>query len=340
MFGKQRYLDRANNIMKMLKNENIRSEGDKIFWKQLDTIRIVTFDIANQSKIIAPALTSCVASTLLKFGLCQELAQRFVLEYCIKYKEKNISQIFMVNFENDAKNHALVYISDSPFEVPELMFEANNGCLNTRKASYTIDKLLSENNSGIFADPFLNCIGNSKNELAPLLRYCTEKSITHVGSIKSYFDTPFLVENASRIKENATEIANRIKGNFTYKALLATPPSPSSAHSFFNQEDINSLIKKYNLPDNSQESLEKGLRNAATNDKYDDLKIFIKHVKNIDAQDSNPKVRRTALHWAAIKKHDRCYQLLLASGAKDNISDANGESAANYSNTAALTKNI
>lgn len=91
--------------------------------------------------------------------------------------------------------------------------------------------------------------------------------------------------------------------------------------------EVKLLLAKYSLPDCAQASLEKGLRNAATNNHLDNLKILINLVKNLDAQDSNPKVKRTALHWAAIKKHDDCYELLLQAGANANIPDFNEQTA-------------
>lgn len=90
-------------------------------------------------------------------------------------------------------------------------------------------------------------------------------------------------------------------------------------------KDLDLLIKKYSLPDATQESLEKGLRNATVNNNVADLKCFIKHVKNIDAVDANPASKRTALHWAVIKGRAECYALLCAAGAKNSIADANGK---------------
>jgi hypothetical protein len=66
-------------------------------------VRQQTLAMANTTPgIIAPGLTACVASTYLKVGLCQELSQRFVLEYCLKYKRKDVSLIVLSNpYEED-----------------------------------------------------------------------------------------------------------------------------------------------------------------------------------------------------------------------------------------------
>lgn len=102
----------------------------------------------------------------------------------------------------------------------------------------------------------------------------------------------------------------------------------------FEHCELERLVKKYTLPNTSQKTLEKGLRNAAVNNKIFDLKIFLKYVKNIDAKDDNEKVGRTALHWAAMKGHKECCRFLLAAKAKSNIPDANGKTASEYLNLA------
>ena len=83
--------------------------------------------------------------------------------------------------------------------------------------------------------------------------------------------------------------------------------------------------------DYTQRSLEKGLRNAAANNKIDDVKIFLKYVYDINAQD-NGENRRTALHCAAIKGHKDCCRLLIEEGAKQDIPDAKGDTAIKYLN--------
>ncbi len=99
---------------------------------------------------------------------------------------------------------------------------------------------------------------------------------------------------------------------------------------FFASAQFDALQKKYNLPDVSQSSLEKGLRKAAANNNVSDLQKFIEVVKDINAQDDNPKVRRNALHWSAYKQHAHCYQLLIESGASTTIQDAHGKIATDY----------
>lgn len=97
-----------------------------------------------------------------------------------------------------------------------------------------------------------------------------------------------------------------------------------------NPQKVNSLVKKYELQDNSQPKLEKGLRKAAANQQPVDLKQFIMLVTNINAQDDNPSSKRTALHWAVIKQNEKCIIALLDAGARLDIQDAMGKTAWDY----------
>lgn len=113
------------------------------------------------------------------------------------------------------------------------------------------------------------------------------------------------------------------------QAVQNSKLSQSSAILFpANQRDP--LLVKYKLPDNSQTSLEKGLRNAATNNQIEDLNAFLKLVKNINATDANPAVKRTAVHWAAFRGNTECYEALVVAGADINIPDAKGNTALGY----------
>lgn len=89
------YIERANEILQLLNEEKISSSSTRNFNTFLKYARATTTRYA--AGFAAPGFTACVATTLLKTGLCQELSQRFVLEYCIKYREQNISLIILSN---------------------------------------------------------------------------------------------------------------------------------------------------------------------------------------------------------------------------------------------------
>ncbi len=82
------------------------------------------------------------------------------------------------------------------------------------------------------------------------------------------------------------------------------------------------LVKKYELRDDSELELERGLRKAACNNKPEDLKIFMTFIKNINARDD--RVGKTALHLAAKKNHLVCIRFLLEHGADPSIEDKAG----------------
>jgi acyl-coenzyme A synthetase/AMP-(fatty) acid ligase/thioesterase domain-containing protein len=112
---------------------------------------------------------------------------------------------------------------------------------------------------------------------------------------------------------------------------LATGPAvlKTGAAGFFQSTRLERIVNAYKLPDTSQSSLEKALRQAACNNRIDDLRFLMSKVSNIDAQDTNPDSQRTALHWAAIKLHHECYELLLEK-ADRAIVDAKGQTAVDY----------
>lgn len=103
-----------------------------------------------------------------------------------------------------------------------------------------------------------------------------------------------------------------------------------------HEKQLAELVKKYKLPNSQQDSLEKGLRNAAHNDQAEDLKIFLRFVKNIDAKDKNPNSEKTALHLAVIKQSTDCIKLLLDNNARTDIKDKSEKTAADYAQNEVL----
>lgn len=93
------------------------------------------------------------------------------------------------------------------------------------------------------------------------------------------------------------------------------------------------LAKKYSLNDYTLTALERGLRNAAANNKVDDIKsILALSQLNIDAQDSNPTSKKTALHLATERENTDVICYLLEKGANPKIAVANGLTALEVAN--------
>ncbi len=91
---------------------------------------------------------------------------------------------------------------------------------------------------------------------------------------------------------------------------------------------LDDLIKKYELKDDSQSELEKGLRNAAKQESDEDLRIFIFFVKDINAQDA--KDEGTALHQAVKAGSSLCVARLLHYEAHTDIKDTDGKIPLDY----------
>ena len=162
------------------------------------------------------------------------------------------------------------------------------------------------------------------------MQYCNKHDITHVIGI-----FPFHLQNvaktADHIKSVAYELATCVakKLNIKLDPMIIATSNYQTSIPLFDNSKITSLVKKYNLANDLQASLEKALRTAANNNQVDDVKILIKVVKDINAAD-NQKTQRTALHWAAYNNHPECYQVLVKAGASYTIEDAEGKTALQY----------
>ena len=116
-------------------------------------------------------------------------------------------------------------------------------------------------------------------------------------------------------KEHELLLTPAITSKTTKAEPLAESTPQPAGDGFFSNLKLMPLISKYELANTTQGSLEKGLRKAANSGNVEDLKIFIKHVKNINAKDPNPNSQKTALYWATQKGHTSCCDLLVAAGA-------------------------
>lgn len=303
---------RARDILAKLQSENIVTDNATLAKMRFDVIRRVTMQCADKAAMIEPALTAYVATTLLQAGLCQEHAHRFVLEYCLQYKEQDVSIVFTSNpvIGRQISDHAFVVI----------------GQVNAAEiGSQTLSDFLRVNNESVIVDPLFPCAGNSDGGIEPLTSFCENNHITHVIGIKSYHQTPEFVHRAATIKENANKVAQQTK-----LAMSNMSHTKASNVSFRVFNIIDALISKYALPDKSQASFEAALRIAVDNNEIEDVRVLAKIVNNLDAQDTNPESKQTVLHLAAIKGHHECYQILLADGAKPELLDAQNKTADHY----------
>src|SRR3990167_5087773 len=252
------YIQRANDIFELLSKEKIISSGGADFSEKLNLARGLTAQLAHASGIIAPNLTACVATTLLKVGLCQELAQRFVLEYILQYQDTDIGLIFLVNIDDPSKsNHALVYIGS--VTVPEqLMMGRGSGKLmiDPTKNNQSLSDFFEKNkaNEGILADPLFHCAGISIEEIMAMIIYCGQYAIKHVCGVRPYNNIPHLIKNVWTIKNNAIHIAQTLgisEENWPHRAGTTKPAmdkmlkiSEKGSSSVFKKGFLNSLMDK------------------------------------------------------------------------------------------------
>lgn len=236
------HLRRAREILSLLDAENISSDENHLMLK---VARDLTLKMANGMS--APGLTSNVATTLCGVGLCQELGQRFVLEYCLKHGEQNVGLVFL--HDTGKGNHVFTYIGTP--KIPDDLFIGRGGQATAfsgnRKTS--LDDFITANSDIIFVDPLLKFAG-SADQLQPLIEYCREHEITHVAGVRDYANTSGLVENAAEIKSNAERIAGRIKREATNPAVAAvmTAAGTFRSQSVAGQQTPNSNLFSSGVP--------------------------------------------------------------------------------------------
>ncbi len=207
------HLRRAREILSLLDSENISSDENHLMLK---VARDLTLRMANSFP--APGLTSNVATTLCGVGLCQELCQRFVLEYCLKHGEQNVGLVFL----NDAGkgNHVFAYIGTPRISDDLFIGRGTQATALSSNRKTSLHDFITANPDIIFVDPLLK-FADSADQLQPLMEYCHKHKITHIAGVRDYANTLGLVENAKMIKSNAESIAGKIKSEATNPAVAA-----------------------------------------------------------------------------------------------------------------------
>ena len=177
-------LKRAQKILNLVDNAIIYRSPR--FGSVLNKAREETYKIAYETNKIAPAMTACIATTYLNQGLCQELSNRYIIEYIDKFKDKNISLVALSGTEIKKEDHMLVFIG--PITVPEnlVIGKGNNDPIIGIQTTYSLNQLLKENTQGVIADPLLNCVGRTTEEIKPLLQYCEKYGCKYVRAVRSF----------------------------------------------------------------------------------------------------------------------------------------------------------
>ena len=206
-------LDRSNHILQSLSQEQIQTV-DRC--TNVDVTRHLLNLYRELAHIYAepypfPGLTGCVATTLCKVAACQELAQKFALDYFIRYKLSNVSLIFTGNPQASngfGDNHVFVLIG--PIVAKETLFICRDTNIFSHEYQLISDFFKQQQQESVMADPYLQVNGPVHEPNACLTDYCLAHGITHVIGVKSYITTTHIVASANLVMRNAQGVANQL----------------------------------------------------------------------------------------------------------------------------------
>lgn len=246
--------NKALIVLESLKKEKICSDQDKRgFSKLLSVARTVTAQHIAKLGMIPPGLTASVAITLLKVGLCQELSQRFILEYAINFKEQNINLIFLSNPVSchTKEDHMLVMIGDA-IATDDLFIGRSAAAVSLAESGQLFTEFLTSNKAAVFADPLLDCAGTSEQGLEPLFEYCQKYNLTHIVGIRSFKSIPKFVETAVTVKSNAIQIAGYVEKTIKLTYLECMKIRAQAGGDWDYSAERNYFFFKANNPDQIQ----------------------------------------------------------------------------------------
>lgn len=305
-------LENSHQIMSILQQEQIKTpdDGQKID-EQLARLRPIVYQKANQYPM--PAMTASVALTHFKRAGCGELAQRFAFEYMDHFKSRDVNIITSHNTNDlEGENHCFCAVGDivTSKELQELKTGAPNELKCQEEHFIPFETFLSnQKEDSLIVDPFFNVIDTARNSYETL-RPCVERyQITHVTGVRTY--APEILALVEKVKNNAQKLINSLE-----------------------IDELQNIIKKCKLDSNKFKDAatkEQALRRLATSpeeEAVDDLCFLLSIGQvNIDAQDTNPNSKNTALHLAISRHHLNNALFLIRQGARMDIKNAKGETA-------------
>ena len=315
----------ATEVLNLLKEEKIGTPEDPNLERRGRINRLIKAlrpVVEKEAKDYpAPGLTANVGLTLLKLGACQELVQRFTLEYFIRFKKADVSLIFANNKQiGSGDNHSFCLIGKVIVDDALIIGRGSHSMTITKSESFIpIEKFLSQQQKDtLVVDPLLEFSGIANGSCKILLDYCKDHSITHVAAVRQYSNV--FVENAQVIKANAELVADKIKPSLAEENVIKASTDP--------KKFLAELIQKFKLNSSDIENVkirEQALRRAAMEvGTQKDISILLSIGVDINAQDDNPKKRNTALHVAILYKNFENATFLIKEGAKKDIANADG----------------
>ena len=212
----QERLEQAKTVLDRLAQENIelREMATSSVLRKLNVLRDAMWSSAKAHEMFAPGLTASAAITLLKVAGCNEVCQRFILDYYLTFKTAEASMVFMVDINDPSNNHVVVMLGE--VLAPEEIF-LDHTLVVSEKKNLTISQFLSsQNEHSVIVDPLLNSYGD--RAAIDLTAYCTKHKITHVTSIVEY-TSPIVIEKAETIKANAVMLASEVNRKIVLELL-------------------------------------------------------------------------------------------------------------------------
>ena len=211
-------LEQTKRILDKLSQENIVSLeiANRSNCIKLDKFRNAIWETAQARKVFSPGLTSSAAVTLLKVAGCNELSQRFILEYCLSVKIAEAKLVFLANAHNPRENHAFVLLGE--VRAPKELFGQGSFEVSTDRNPSISEFLKIQEKNTVMVDPLLGSFGDSDSIAADLTTYCGKHGITHVTAIVEY-GAPVLIEQAETIKANAVMLAAEVNKDQALKLL-------------------------------------------------------------------------------------------------------------------------
>lgn len=244
-------LTQIKTILAILKGEKIRTpdsdDNQSSVRKSLSRLRNTTLRLVAEQQVTAPGFTSNSAVTLAKLGAYQELCQRFILEYSLKYKAQDISLLFLGNRDEANPGKGLVVLLVGNISCSkDLLIGSGDSSTQIPHASHRVQLsnfLKSQHVNCIIVNPLTHSYFNLKKNYDSFISYCEHNKSTHVIAVRNYSQAGMLIKNAPNIKEKAQEIAASALQLCHLEALNNATPDYFSKKWIFNSDQNGFYLK-------------------------------------------------------------------------------------------------
>ena len=314
-------LERSREILTSLRQEGIRTlentsdAESKELAARINFLRDLLLRAWDERP--SPILTRCAALTMMKVSACHELAQRFALEYFVRFKEANVSLVCAASEEDVAENHCFLLVGRAVVN-KELM--VSEGPIAEKKYHVPIREFFARQRADtVIVDPLTDFAGVANGPCTNVVSYCDRHKITKVFGISTYAES--ILPVAEQVKANAQKLAD------IYMSGRKSRESHQSQDGRSSQDLLIGLMQKFKLDPTElgkKPVREQALRRAVMFGTPEDVGILLLTGIDINAQDDNPAKKHTALHLALINQRFDHAKYLIGLGARIDIPNADG----------------